>query len=140
MTQLHQPKHERFARLMATGVSLKDAFERAGYVPRRGNPGRLARRPDVARRIAELKAELSPYDAASIDFFKRKLVSIAEEVARANADDRTIFSRAAADLRQLAGSFDNLGGIDPDPSAGLLQAFAADSHSEATTLREVGNG
>jgi hypothetical protein len=139
MTTLYKPQHERFARFVANGISLKDAFEKAGYVPRRGNPGRLARHPDVARRIAELKAELQPSDAASIEFFKRKLVSVAEEVGRADGDDRAIFSRAAADLRQLAGSFDNLGGFDRDPSAGL-QASAVDSHNEATPLREAGNG
>jgi hypothetical protein len=110
MTTLHKPQHERFAQFIASGVSLKDAFENAGYAPRRGNPGRLARHPDVAKRIAELKAELQPSDAASIEFFKRKLVSIAEEVGRADGNDRAIFSRAAADLRQLAGSFDNLSG------------------------------
>jgi hypothetical protein len=117
MTTLHKPQHERFAQFIANGVSLKDAFERAGYVPRRGNPGRLARRPDVARRIAELEAELNPYNAASIDFFRSKLVGIADEIAEADASNVAIFSRAAAGLRELARSFDILAGIDSDQTA-----------------------
>jgi hypothetical protein len=55
MPRLHNPKHEAFAQLMATGVEVNDAYEQAGYVRRRGNPGRLARKPRVAARIQELK-------------------------------------------------------------------------------------
>jgi hypothetical protein len=45
MARLLHPKHEAFAQAVAAGVGLSDAYEQVGFVRRRGNPNRLARRP-----------------------------------------------------------------------------------------------
>lgn len=58
MAPLRNPKHENFARHVAAGVALADAYVLAGYEPgsaERRNHNRLAKRPDVAARIEELK-------------------------------------------------------------------------------------
>ena len=54
MPCLQNPLHEAFALARAKGVSLQDAYEDAGYPPDRGHACRLAKRDDVAARVAEL--------------------------------------------------------------------------------------
>jgi hypothetical protein len=57
MPILQNPRHEAFAQARAKGMRLDDAYEDAGFVPDAGHGHRLAHRDDVARRIAELRAE-----------------------------------------------------------------------------------
>jgi hypothetical protein len=59
MPTLTNLRHEAFAQARAKGARLDEAFEAAGFVLIRGHSSRLARRPDVAERIAELR-ELKP--------------------------------------------------------------------------------
>ena len=56
MPTLQNPQHEAFAQARARSVSLEDAFENAGYSPDRSHACRLAKRDDVAARVAELRA------------------------------------------------------------------------------------
>jgi hypothetical protein len=77
MPRLYKPKHELFARLVAAGVvEINDAYERAGYVRRRRNPYRLARKPDVAARIPELRSEIDPGDVRTAEHVHAKLMDI----------------------------------------------------------------
>jgi hypothetical protein len=58
MAPLRNPKHENFARHVAAGVALAEAYVLVGYEPgsaERRNYNRLAKRPTVAARIEELK-------------------------------------------------------------------------------------
>jgi hypothetical protein len=55
MPTLQNPRHEAFAQARAKGARLDDAYEDAGFVLCKGHPSRLARRPEVAERIAELR-------------------------------------------------------------------------------------
>jgi hypothetical protein len=55
MPPLDHPRHEAFAQARAKGARLDDAYEHAGFVLCKGHPSRLARRPEVAERIAELR-------------------------------------------------------------------------------------
>ena len=55
MPFLDTPRHEIFAKARAKGVTLDDAYELAGFASVRGHSSRLAQRPDVAARIAELR-------------------------------------------------------------------------------------
>jgi hypothetical protein len=57
MPELRKPKYEKFARLVASGVSQAKSYEQAGYAPNDGAASRLAHREDVAARIEELKLE-----------------------------------------------------------------------------------
>ena len=56
MPALQNPQHEAFALARAKGASLQDAFEDSGYPPDRSHACRLAKRDDVAVRVAELRA------------------------------------------------------------------------------------
>jgi hypothetical protein len=57
MPPIQNPQHETFAQARAKGATLDDAFENAGYPPDRSHACRLAKREDVAARIASLRAE-----------------------------------------------------------------------------------
>jgi phage terminase small subunit len=57
MPALPNFRQEAFAQARAKGERLEDAYEDAGYTPARGNASRLAARPEVADRIAEIRAE-----------------------------------------------------------------------------------
>ena len=56
MPTLPNPRYEAFAQARAKGALMTDAYESAGFVRHRGRPSRLAVRPEVAERIAELRA------------------------------------------------------------------------------------
>ena len=56
MPTLIDPRYEAFAQARAKGFALEDAYEDAGFVSGNGHANRLARRPEVAARIAELRA------------------------------------------------------------------------------------
>lgn len=69
MPVLSDPQKEAFARELAEQY-LKvpppkrpeyEAYTRAGYRPHHGNPGRMARKPDVAARVQELLSEYREY-------------------------------------------------------------------------------
>jgi hypothetical protein len=61
MPGLRNPRYERFAQGIAKGKSQHDAYIYAGYAPNqkakdvRSNAGVLARKPEIAARVAELQ-------------------------------------------------------------------------------------
>ena len=57
MPLLANARHEAFAQARAKGALLDDAYEDAGFAPGRGHACRLAHTPEVAERIAELRAD-----------------------------------------------------------------------------------
>ena len=57
MPALGNPRCEAFARSVAAGATLNDAYEDAGFAPGGRHAARLVRRPEVAQRIADLRAE-----------------------------------------------------------------------------------
>jgi hypothetical protein len=110
MAPLRNPKHEAFAQAAAVpGVKLVDAYAAAGYVPRRGNPGRLARHSQVAARIAELRADVDPADLANLERIHEKMLEVAWRV-RAAAGNRDAAARCGNDARQLAAALDREAG------------------------------
>ncbi len=56
MPALKNLDHEAFAQARAAGATLIQAYEAAGYAPSRAHGSRLASRPEIAERIAELRA------------------------------------------------------------------------------------
>ena len=66
MSTLSNPRYEAFAQARAKGALLTDAYESAGFVRHRGRPSRLAVRPEVAERIAELRAQQSEAEDVSL--------------------------------------------------------------------------
>lgn len=70
MARLGNAKHEQFAQLVASGTPQGQAYVQAGYKASAPHASHLAKRPDVAKRIAELQAKsLAPVigDQVSIE-------------------------------------------------------------------------
>jgi hypothetical protein len=82
MPILQNPRHEAFAQARAKGALLDDAYEDAGFVPERGNACRLAKRPEVAARIAELRAD----NSALGDFNRQGMIASLLRIAKASED------------------------------------------------------
>ena len=113
MPRLYKPKHELFAHLVAAGVvDINDAYERAGYVRRRGNPYRLSRKPEVAARIQELRSEIDPADLRTTQHVHAKPLEVAAELLR-TAGNRDMAARIANDLRRLAQVLDHVASCPP---------------------------
>ena len=61
MPCLDDPRQEKFAHLVAGGKPHSSAYVEAGYKPDKGHAYRMAHRPLVKARIAELKAEAAKH-------------------------------------------------------------------------------
>ena len=83
MPVLENPRLEAFAQARAKGALLDDAYEAAGYVLARGHSSRLAKRPDVADRLAELRAELASAEDISPRAFFLALLRVAKTAEEA---------------------------------------------------------
>lgn len=78
MPVLRNYKHERFAQGIAKGKTQPEAYAYAGYKaadPKnlQVNSGHMARRPDVAERIAELQAKQAERIGITVDDLIRQL-------------------------------------------------------------------
>ena len=84
MPLLDNPRYEAFAKTRAKGARLDDAYEDAGFAPGKGHASRLAARPEVAERIAELRAagaDRNMINAADIATSLMRLAKAAEALA-----------------------------------------------------------
>jgi hypothetical protein len=96
---LENPKHEKFAQALASGLSASDAYIRAGYKPNRGNAARMNANEYIMRRVKELQnavikqtADIISFNAA--DMFSQ-LIGDIEDAKRAGDH------RAAIDGRKF---------------------------------------
>jgi hypothetical protein len=78
MPELQNQSHEAFARARSLGARLQDAYENAGYVASRAHACRLAAQPEVAARIAELRAAR----ASNLDTSPQAIVDALFRMAR----------------------------------------------------------
>jgi len=79
MPPIQNPQHETFAQARAKGATLDDAFENAGYPPDRSHACRLAKREDVAARIACLRAERDQAEESQPQMIIDALVRMARD-------------------------------------------------------------
>lgn len=57
MPVLSNPRHEKFARLLAEDIDPGTAYERAGFTPSKGAAIILSRRPHIVDRVDEIRSE-----------------------------------------------------------------------------------
>lgn len=88
MPILDNPKHEAFARALAEGSSLVDAYERAGYARNDGNAARLNGNDRIRGRVLELQEMAAKSTAVTVE-------SITQELAEAAAFARDCAAPAA---------------------------------------------
>jgi len=80
MPALENPQYEVFAIARARGALLEDAYEDAGYAAPKGHAWRIANRPEVQARIAELRAEKVRVEEA----FPRIIINVLKHLAHVN--------------------------------------------------------
>ena len=83
MAALKDPQHERFASELAELKQPIEAYKAAGYVPDRGNANRLARKPHIRARVADLLNEAAEY----ADIRRVRVLVEIDRVGRANLAD-----------------------------------------------------
>jgi hypothetical protein len=81
MPTLRNPKHEKFAQLVASGMTAQAAFTQVGY-PSPQNSPRLRNNELVAKRIEELQAR-NERKAERIALARDELIEILAEIVRA---------------------------------------------------------
>ena len=81
MPTLRNPKHERFAQLVASGMTAPAAFTQAGY-PSPQNAPRLRNNAIVAKRIEELQVR-NERKAEMAALSRDELVGILTEIVQA---------------------------------------------------------
>ena len=126
MTLLDNPRHERFAQELATGLPQTTAYMRAGYRPDRRHASRLASNGDVQARVQEFQVETALQTGVTIEAVNKKLeaaFAVAEEMGNASA--MTAAAMAQAKLHGLIGRGRELGAASvetPDFTVTFLDA------------------
>jgi hypothetical protein len=114
MGVLPRPQHEAFAQLIASGSTIVDAYEKAGYPRNRSNACRLRLRERISARIDELVAqksaaaslaELTAAEKAGVDAFWVMRTLRRNAVMAARAGDRAASNRAAELIGKHLGMF-----------------------------------
>jgi phage terminase small subunit len=95
MPILANPRREKFAQEVASGKSMTEAYEAAGYKPNRKNAQRLRNQSDVSSRIEELQSR----GAERAEVTLESLLSEAEE-ARVAAMGAGQFAAAVSAIRE----------------------------------------
>jgi hypothetical protein len=80
MPVLKNPRHELFAQNLASGLTIVDAHEGAGFVRNDSNASRMARRDDVVARVTELKGLSATRTALKLEITTESLIAEAEEI------------------------------------------------------------
>jgi hypothetical protein len=133
MPTLTNTRYESFAQARARGARLDDAYEDAGFVLNKGHPSRLARRPEVAQRIAELRVQRNEAE----DISPHKVIATLLRMAKAGeaSENASLLKEARLALLDAA----RLHGVEADARR-LDQADIADEfgfNAKAAAVRTV---
>lgn len=90
MPVLENPKHERFAQELALGRTQVEAYETAGYKPSDSNAAKLAGKPEIQERVAEITGKA----AERAEISKARVL---EELAKIGFANMADYMRAGKD-------------------------------------------
>jgi hypothetical protein len=107
MPTLKNPRHERFAQLLAAGKTATDAYELAGYKRSDSNGPALARTEEISDRVAEINGQKWKNERATAAVAaeravvtRQSLIEKAEEIRR-KAMEANQFSAAVAAHKEI---------------------------------------
>jgi hypothetical protein len=107
MPVLKNIRHERFAQLLASGKTAKDAYEMAGYKPSDSNGAWLARKNDISSRVAEINNERFERERATANaaaercvITRQSLIAMANELYQ-QAKEAGQTTAAVAALKEI---------------------------------------
>lgn len=97
MPALLNPRHERFARELASGKTASDAYEIAGFKRNDGNASTLKGKQSISKRVAELQAEQAETARKATELAAERL-SIDREWVLARLVENAMQARAESDF------------------------------------------
>lgn len=100
MPALGNPKHERFAQLLAKGLTADEAYQEAGYAENRGNATRLKANESVLRRVAEIQERAAVRTEITVATLTDRLLAIAAKGE--SSTEAPLLSVARASLMDAA--------------------------------------
>ena len=100
MPVLGNPKHERFAQLLAKGETATEAYTQAGYAPNDGNAARLKGNERIVARVAEIQERAAIRTEISVASITERLLAIATKAE--GKDEAPMLSVARASLMDAA--------------------------------------
>lgn len=114
MAVLSNPKHERFAQLLAKGMTSSEAYVEAGYSYNEGNASRLKGNEKVEARVAEILCRAATRTEITVASITDRLLAIAAKgegssdapmlgVARASLMDAAKLNGLVIDKAALSG-------------------------------------
>jgi hypothetical protein len=83
MAPLRNTRHETFARALAEGKSISEAYGAAGYKPSRPHASRLATKGNIQGRVAELQGAAAEETENTIESLIREAADIQERATKA---------------------------------------------------------
>ncbi|HLZ84820.1 MAG TPA: hypothetical protein VKQ54_14750 [Caulobacteraceae bacterium] len=118
MPTLTNTRYESFAQARARRARLDDAYEDAGFVLNKGHPSRLARRPEIAQRIAELRVQCNEAE----DISPQKVIATLLRMAKAGeaSENASLLKEARLallDASRLHGAMADARRLDQDDIA-----------------------
>lgn len=131
MSALANPRHERFAQLLAQAMPASLAYVEAGFRADKHNACRLRRTPEVRARVAELLAQQDPPPLVTVAGVTERLLRIAETAEQAGTAPMLAIARAA--LTDAA----RLNGLGVPAKAAAAAPDHADVSPEPLTAEEA---
>lgn len=133
MPALTNPKHERFAQLLAKGKTADEAYAEAGYKPHRGNAATLRANQSVSDRLSELLERAAVRTEITVASITERLLTIATKAEK--SEDAPMLSVARASLMDAA----KLNGLIVDkskveasgPDGGPIEVLSARDRAKA---------
>src|SRR2546423_14352937 len=83
MGPLRNTKHERFARELAEGKSMSEAYQIAGYRPNRSHASRLVANGNIRGRVAELQDAAAAETQITIESLIKEAADIQRRATKA---------------------------------------------------------
>ena len=146
MPVLTNARHERFAQNLVKGMSATEAYAKAGYKPNGPNAGRMTKKDEIVKRLAELHGSTAK-QITDIRDLSRQYTAEAVELQAAIMRDvkappsvRLAASLALHDrghgkavqyIEAEIGVYDTLGFAEKQALLGALEAFAGDEEGDS---------
>jgi len=141
MPALSNPKHERFAQLLAKGETATEAYILAGYKANDGNAATLKGNQRVRERVAEIQERAAIRTEISVASITESLLRIADKaekladssglsVARATQMDVAKLNGLVVDKKDLTNSD---GSLTPAPNVVQIVGVAPNDDGDRST-------
>src|ERR687885_800951 len=104
MTPLANPRWERLAQALATGMPASRAYADGGYRPHEGNASRMSGNEKVAARVAEIQSQAADAAALTVQCITERLLTVADKAeAEGGASGLSVARAVLMDVAKING-------------------------------------